>query len=265
MPARKKIACAALSINPENTIFYTGPSLGKGPMPAVFYFALSAEDSLTTDPYNQFVQFLADYPVRIFSLTLPGHENGLPPADALRLWAEEIKRGLDPFESFLAKIDQALQYLLSQNIVIPEKIAAAGLSRGAFIACHAAAKNPEIRSLLGFAPLTDLRLAKEFHDLKDHPLILQYNPLSLTSFLSDRHIRFYIGNRDTRVGTKQTFHFIEKLVESAHEKKIRSAPIEMIVTPSIGHQGHGTSLESFKAGSLWIADQLLQGFDESSL
>ncbi len=263
MPAPKKIPLAALSINLETTVFYTGPHLGKGPMPAVFYFSLSGEDSLTTDPYNQFVQFLTDYPVRVFSLTLPGHENGLPPADALRLWAEDIKRGLDPFDGFLEKVNQTLQYLFSQNIVIPEKVAAAGLSRGAFIACHTAAKNPSIRSLLGFAPLTDLRLAKEFHDLKEHPLVLQYNPLSLAPSLSDRHIRFYIGNRDTRVGTKQTFHFVEKLVESAHEKKIRSAPIEMILTPSIGHQGHGTSLESFKAGALWIADQLLQGFDES--
>ena len=54
--------------------FFVGPSLEKGPLPTLIYFALSAEDSLQCDPFNRPVQFLEGLPLRIFSITLPGHE-----------------------------------------------------------------------------------------------------------------------------------------------------------------------------------------------
>ncbi|MCB1084213.1 MAG: hypothetical protein KDK61_07865, partial [Simkania sp.] len=75
--------------------FFVGPRLEEGPLPTLIYFALSAEDSLERDPFNQPVQFLEGLPLRIFSITLPGHENNLPPEDALNVWEERMKKG-DP-------------------------------------------------------------------------------------------------------------------------------------------------------------------------
>lgn len=255
----KKIECASLFISPKTTLFYTGPSLGKGPLPAIFYFALSGEDSLILDPYNQFVQFLSDFPVRIFSLTLPYHEKPLSPVDALKSWAEDMKNGRDIFQTFLDSIQEGLRYVIDQNIALPDKIAAAGLSRGGFIASHAAAQNPEFRYIVQFAPITDLSISKEFHAIKEHPLVMKYNVEHLAPALADKHMRFYIGNHDQRVGTRNTFEFLEALVKAAVQKKIRTPQIELIVTPSIGQQGHGTSPESFKGGALYLADLLLQG------
>ncbi len=256
----KNIGCTALTLAPELTIFHTGPSFDKGPLPAVFYFALSAEDSLTTDPYNQFVHFIYNPSIRIFSLTLPGHENNLPPNATMRLWAEDIQKGIDPFASFFEKVGLALRYLLLQNIILPEKLGLAGLSRGGFAAAHIASQNPEFRYLALFAPLTDLRIANEFQQLKEHPLVLKYDLQTIAHSLFDRHIRIYIGNRDVRVSTKSAFHWVESLVERAYEKKIRSPQVELLLTPSIGSMGHGTSAEIFKEGALWISDHLLQRF-----
>ncbi|HSW72934.1 MAG TPA: prolyl oligopeptidase family serine peptidase [Chlamydiales bacterium] len=252
----KKILSSALVLSPEITLFHTGPSFAHGPLPSVFYFALSGEDSLDTDPYNQFVQFLADYQIRVFSLTLPGHEEGIPPSQALDLWARDIREGKDPFSPFFDKVEESFRYLVSQNIIEEDKVAVAGLSRGGFMAAHLAARIPAFKHILCFAPLLELNRVKEFHSLKDHPLVANYHLDTVADKLCAHNIRIYIGNRDIRVGTKASFELVEKLVDLAFEKKIRTAPIELILTPSIGHQGHGTPPETFKAGADWIIESL---------
>ena len=47
---------------------YIGPLLHLGAMPAVVYFALSEESSLTLDPFNQPAIHLSNFPMRILSL-----------------------------------------------------------------------------------------------------------------------------------------------------------------------------------------------------
>lgn len=252
----KRNSCSQLSITPEITLYHTGPSLDKGPYPALFYFALSGEDSLCQDPFNQIVQFLSDAPIRIFSLTLPAHEADLPPTNALNVWAEDIRKGVDVIERFTDQALRAVSYVTEQNIV-NDKLSVAGLSRGCFMAAHLAAREPKFRFLLHFAPMTDLMHLKEFHEMAENPT-LQKNQLDhLIDSLYDRHIRIYIGNRDVRVGTKKCYSFVEKLVEKAFQERIRSPQIELILSPSIGHQGHGTGPETFKKGADWIAENLL--------
>ena len=76
-------------------VSYVGPDILDGPLPSLFYFALSEEESLLVDPYNQPVQFLLEKPVRTFSLTIPGHGPDLDPRKAIGIWAEEFKKGND--------------------------------------------------------------------------------------------------------------------------------------------------------------------------
>lgn len=246
-----------LPIRNDFSLCYTGPSANVGPLPALFYFALSAEDSLCLDPFNQPVQFLKGKALRVFSLTLPGHEHSLPATQAIKRWAEDLSQGKNCIASFLDLAQEALQVGIEQNLIDPTKIAVAGLSRGGFIAAHLAAREPRIRHLLGFAPLTQLKRAQEFSSLQTHPLVDSLELLHLTKDLCDRKIRLYIGNQDTRVDTRACFEWVMELVEKAKENKIRSAQIELILTPSIGHQGHGTSPETFQRGSTWIANQIL--------
>lgn len=229
-----KNLCNALTVAPDITLYHTGPALDHGPLPSLFYFALSGPDSLTLDPYNQPVQFLHGQMIRIFSMTLPAHENNLPPADAVKIWNEEMAKGLDPISPFLDSVQLAIDFAIREKFVDPHKMATAGLSRGAFIAAHIAARENRFRFLLGFSPLT--RVGK-----------LDLNHLA--EKLSDRHVRLYIGNCDTRVGTRNCFDFAMALVE---HKKQRTAQVELFISPSIGKEGHGTSPEIFQEGAKWI-------------
>jgi hypothetical protein len=237
-------------------VAYVGPHLSTGPLPALFYFSLSAKDSLLLDPFNQPVVYLSSLPMRIFSITLPGHENGLPPTKALDVWASAFAQGQNPIGDFVAKVKLVIDALLQQGAPIPDKMGVAGLSRGAFVAAHAAAYIPQFRWILGFAPLTKLSPTKEFQEKSSHSFVESLDLVHLTGKLFDRHLRFYIGNLDTRVSTRSCFDFIEKLSETAFANQVRSPAVELIVGPSIGKDGHGTSKAVFHDGAQWIAENL---------
>lgn len=244
------------SPRPNLQIAYTGPHLSFGPLPALFYFALSAQDSLCLDPFNQPAAYLSLLPMRVFSMTLPGHENNLPPTQALNVWAREIARGRNPIATFADQVQHAVEALLSEGVLIPEKMGIAGLSRGAFVAAQVAAKISQFRWILGFAPLIQPAYAKEFQEMVEQPLVQSLALEHLTSALFDRNLRFYIGNLDTRVSTKLCFDFVQKLALKAYENNIRSPQIELMISPSIGRDGHGTSKETFHQGAQWIAQKL---------
>lgn len=252
----KKIA--ALAVTPDLPLFHIGPPLDHGPLPSFFYFALSGPDSLCLDPFNQPVQFLLGLGkmIRIFSMTLPGHEANLPPENAIQLWAEDMSRGINPIGSFLDSVSTAVDFAIRERFVDPEKMGVGGLSRGGFIASHVAARDARFRFLLGFAPLTRLSLLKEFSTMQEHPLVSNLDAVNLSASLADRHSKFYIGNYDTRVGTRDCFDFVMSLVEAANARKIRTPQVECVITPSIGRDGHGTSPEAFQQGALWMAQCL---------
>jgi esterase FrsA len=246
----------AFEVDPDIEAAYIGPPLSSGPLPCLFYFSLSAKDSLGLDPFNQPVVALSSLPLRIFSITLPGHEEGLPPTQALQVWASALGQGDNLVGRFIDRVNRTVSALESRGALICGRLAVAGLSRGAFMATHVAAANPKFRQVLGFAPLTKLLFAKEFQHISHLPPVKSLSLEHQVGNLFDRNLRFYIGNLDTRVGTRHCFDFIEKLAQRAYNHTIRSPKVELIIGPSIGRDGHGTPKEIFEEGARWIARQL---------
>lgn len=248
-----KYPCDAIAISSSLTLYHLGPALEHGPLPSLFYFALSGQDSLTKDPYNQLVALLGRPMMRVFSLTLPGHEEGLPDSLAMKLWAEDMEQhGGKKLQAFFSDMEKAVSFALDEKLIHPEKMAAAGLSRGGFIAAHLAAKDPRFKALALLAPLTRLSLVEEF--TSPSPLIDALDLHLLAKSLASRPTWISIGNRDTRVGTTSSFELLS-LISQAKERGF--APAEMHIHPSIGHKGHGTPPEIFKAAADWIKSQIL--------
>jgi esterase FrsA len=237
-------------------LHYTGPSLSEGKLPAIFYFALSGEASLCKDPYNQPVAMLAEEPLRIFSLTLPYHEDENGFVQAIGNWASAISDNRNIIQEFTESVCRSIDYLVDNGWVDEQHIAAAGLSRGGFMAAHAAAMDARIHTILGYAPLTRLTYAKEFHALQQNPLARSLDLENIVDKLVTRHIRFYIGNHDTRVGTDRCFHFVNAMVDASIKHGLRTVPVELIITSSHGQYGHGTLPHIFRDGVTWLIAQM---------
>lgn len=233
-------------------IHYLGPAKSEGPLPAFFYFALSGQDSLLLDPYNQPIQFLPSDKIRCYSFSLPSHGPKDKPEYALKTWAEEFKKGNDPIAHFLNDASINIQQLIDQQWVDQEKIALAGLSRGAFIASLLATLVKQAKWLLGYAPLTSLATVQEFHSLNLLEISEKYSLLRLAHEFIDRKVNFFMGNRDEKVSTDRCFQFVRSVADHAYQAGIRSPSIELNLRPSIGYLGHGTSKETFKEGAEWV-------------
>lgn len=217
---------------------YAGPPLSEGPLPAVVYFALTAEQSLELDPFNQFVANMVTLPnpsVRVFSVTLPFHTEDLVASEAVfHTWASVYDAGGDVVSAFTRKTCAALDHLLHTGYISGSKLFIAGLSRGAMLAAHVAAARDDIGACLGFAPLTVLSDLPEFAHL-DAPRAL--DKMQQASLLGDHianglvhvPVRLYMGNFDQRVGTRNAFEMAHRLAEMAAANGIRSPPHEFIM------------------------------------
>ncbi len=236
----------------ENAFLHViGPPLDRGPLPGLFYFALSGRDSLLQDPYNQCLQQLPLEQMRCFSLTLPGHEDSSKYITGIAHWAACFAAGKDLLGEFTALAMTALDHLERLKI-LAQKIAVAGLSRGAFIASHLAAKDKRVCGLLGFAPLTRLDKSPDFLELNSSLHLADLDLINIVAQLARLPVKFFIGNRDLRVGTRHCFDFIDSLANAAYLQGLRSPPVELSIYPSVGYQGHGTPPEIFTAGANWI-------------
>lgn len=219
---------------------YTGAPLIKGQLPAVLYFALTAEQSLELDPYNQFVSYLLQQNdnLRVFSVTLPFHSNDMRENEqAFTKWASLYEEGGDVVAFFVRKVADTLDMLVRQGIVHPDAVFVAGLSRGGLLASHLAIRYPQIRAVLGFAPVTVLSELPEFRDDAIASLSAK-EKIARASLLTDKcvdalaqvPVRFYMGNFDTRVGTRNAFELTHALAERAVlAKGVRSPPHEFIM------------------------------------
>lgn len=234
----------------ELDIQFIGPPLSEGPLPTVIYFSLCATESLGLDPFNQPALVLARAGCRVFSITLPGHGPHFDKFKAMEYWANH----LDELYEFIQKSKEFIDHILLQPWVIAESIASMGLSRGGFIATHLAA-HPNISAVMGFAPVTAL---KALDEIKDHPIAEKLSLDSLFHFLKDKKIRYYIGNRDIRVGTDAAFNFVFKLADFSYNERVRSPTVELFITPSTGQYGHGTLPHIFEEGALWLKKQIVK-------
>lgn len=257
------MSCEHLLSNNGYPIFFKGSPLSQGPLPAFFYFALAGDESLELSPYNHPILHLIDTPLRIFSFTLPFHGEGHNKFHAMEHWIRHLHAKESFLDNFLASTIQAIQWLIDSRIVDPLHIAVGGISRGGFIAAHIAARHPLIHTVLAFAPLTELKTLAEYQPFaSDLIFSKRLDQLSLESIIDSllhvRSLRFYIGNRDMRVSTDAAFHFIRKLADATHDKRIRNHHCELFITSSIGHKGHGTAPETFEEGAAWIKKQLLK-------
>lgn len=225
------------------------------PLPAFIYFALNGKDTLNLDPYNQPIQALANKNIRCYSWDLPFHLENKDPSYSLKQWNESFEKGIDFITPFLDEMEENIEKLIASHAIKKNAICLAGLSRGGFMAFHLAKRLPYVKHVLAYAPLTNLHSFQGEANFSQS-IFDQWNVIESTEDLLHKKIRIYIGNLDERVGTDHSYDLIRTLTKTAHTQRMRHYDYELIISPSIGHKGHGTSQEVFFQGAEWAANML---------
>jgi dienelactone hydrolase len=116
------------------------------PAPVLFLFAADVERTLTDSAYNRVATLLAERGFVCVSLDAPCHgkDNKENAANPLATWRTRIEKGDDLVGGFNAKCTQVLDYLVAEHYADPARVAAAGISRGGFLAVHWAAAEPRV-------------------------------------------------------------------------------------------------------------------------
>lgn len=229
----------------ELEVYFSGDPLEKGVQPALFYFALSAKKSLTLDPFNSPLQFI-EKNTRVFSITLPMHEDQEEFVDPMSSWIDKLKSN-DPFlDTFLQQAHLVIENLEKQGVIAYPSTGLSGLSRGGYIALQLARRLP-IDHIVAFAPFLD------FKDIAQasHPSFSQYNLLEKIDEFANKKIQIYIGNQDTRVNTDASYQFIKQAAALSSP-----GSFELFIRNSIGHKGHGTPQEAFQQGTVWLENKI---------
>lgn len=250
-----KIECTQLKGREGLTIYQVEKdALHSSPSPLLIYFSIGGEESLVLDPFNQPIAFLHDTPIQTISFDLPGHGPGYDKMQAMRYWADKVRSGEPIIGAFIEKVRHNIDWLIEEGIADPNRIGVAGLSRGGFVATHLASIDPRIQTILGFAPVTSLSRLREFQDIDIDPSL---DLLNLCQSLTDKSLAFFIGNHDRAVDTKTCSDFTLSLAKAQFDSGVRNPNVELTISASQGHRGHGTMPEVFEAGAAWIRKRLL--------
>ncbi len=221
----------------DGTAFALLPPHDGGRAATLLLFAIADTDSLATEPYCRLGRLLHARGWNVVSLDLPCHgadRRKGEPAELLG-WAARILRGEDIVAAFRRRVDAVVDHLVATGLADPSRMAAAGTSRGGFMAFHAAAGNPRIRAVAAFSPVTDLAALSEFAVLQNNPLVRRLALVQAADTLFGRTAWITIGDADERVGTDKAVAFANALT-AANKARGLEGGITLRVLSTPGHQ-----------------------------
>lgn len=212
------------------------PPQAGAPAPTLLLFASTGQDTLSVEPYFLVGRLLNAQGWNVVSMDLPCHgaDRRAGEPEQLAGWAARISNGEDIVAAFQTRVNDVIAHMVSAGIADPARIAAAGTSRGGFLAFHAAAGNQLIRAVAAFAPVTDLLALSEFAGREQNPLAQRLSLVNYVEALSDRSSWITIGNADTRVDTDKAVAFFRELERNSHARSLYcNVTLRMLPVP--GH------------------------------
>lgn len=237
------------------------PIQAGGPAPTLLLFAMAGTDTLTTEPYCRVGRLLHAQGWNVVSLDLPCHGADRRSGESPELagWAVRVAAGEDIVTAFRERVKDVVEYLVATGLADSARIAAAGTSRGGFMAFHAAAGNPCIRAVAAFSPVTDLLALSEFAGQEANPLPKQLALANAADMLADRPAWITIGDADERVGTDKAVNFAEVLKKAALARQL-TPDITLHVRPT---PAHASLPEWHDEAAAWLVDVFSNGNSSS--
>jgi dienelactone hydrolase len=230
---------------------------GAVPAPTLVILAASIEVSLGNADYNRIGTILNKHGFLCVALDVPchGEDRQASEPEGLAGWRFRLEHGDNWLPRFTKNASAVLDYLIQHRYTDAERVAACGTSRGGFIALHFAAAEPRIKSVVAFAPVTDLLALTEFKGMNKHAATRSLALAHFADKLVGRALWVCIGNHDDRVGTDLTIALC-RAVTAADVAKGKPADVELHVMPTLGHTIHQTAHEEAAA---WVLKHVEKG------
>ena len=228
------------------------------PAPTIFILAGTIKDTLEQPYYRQCGNELAKLGYVVVSADLPCHGDQMREGEPAGLsgWSHRIRNGEDIVTESNTRLSSVLDDLISTGVTDPERVAAAGTSRGGFLAIHFAAHDRRVRAAAGFAPVTDLAALREFRTSGKHPFVQKLSLKNQAEKLAGRPVWLVIGDRDERVGTQHAIDLASRLSDVANARDIASnVELHVLSEP----HGHTTPAGSASLAAAWVHRQLGAG------
>lgn len=207
------------------------------PAPTLVVLALDLERMAQQPVYSEIGKRLAQQGWLTATLDPPCHGEDLRDDEPAELagWAARLTRGENFIEPFVARARAVLDELVARGWTDPARVAAAGTSRGGFLALQLAAAEPRVQAVVGFAPVTELGALREFQGLPaDATAALDVGRLAPP--LARRAVWLTIGNHDERVSTAACIRAAQAVASAAVAEGSATPPrVWLEVQPSAGH------------------------------
>jgi esterase FrsA len=255
-----KVVEATMLRTPAGVAFALVGSKGPRPAPLLVILGGEARQTAEGETTNRVGSLLLGHGVLSASLDIPGygadHRDGEPPG--LRGWRARLDRREDLLSGFKARLGAMLDFLVAEGYADAGRLAVAGVSRGGFVALHAAAADARLGRVVAFAPVTDLLALSEFRGMTDPDPARALDVMRLAETLAKRPVLVSIGHSDERVGSRHAIDFGLRLMELSPlamgpmSHFWSSDEVKLVVTLSQGAGGHSSYQTAHDEAAEWL-------------
>lgn len=174
---------------------------------------------------------------RCVGIDLPDHgKQASREVTGVHAWAQRCIEGDNFVAEFNERMKQVVDHLIAEGLTDPERIVAAGTSRGGFLAIHYAAFDPRVAGVVAYAPATDLSVVHKYFDVaRDAPMVDQLSVFHQAPNLVGRPMLIFVGDRDDGVATDTAIRFARELSAAAVEADVPSGVELHVISEPRGH------------------------------
>lgn len=231
------------------------PAKPEKPVPTLFIFGGSIEETLNSAYFRQSGNQLAKLGYLCVGVDLPGHGTDTRAGEpaGIDAWRARCEKGEDFVAQATERFRAVLDELIDLKLTDPERVGACGTSRGGFMAVQFAAADERVKCVAAFAPVTDLMSLREFHSLQRRELADRLSLKPQAEKLAGRPVWLIIGDVDDRVSSDEAIVFC-RAVTAASRKQNKVSRVDLLVVSE--PQGHTTPAGAAELAAGWLDRQL---------
>jgi hypothetical protein len=200
-------------------------------------FSTTAEASLSLKPHAVLPAAFAACGHRAISIDLPNHGSRIDEYGSdIDGWRNAFVAGDDRFALLVEEASAVIDHCIEMGYARPGRIAAAGTSRGGYMALRLFAADKRIAACAALSVVTDWRSLAEFSADVDREDVANLRLSCFAEAMVGRPVFLAIANHDLRVSTQSCCQFYLSLVEANRRAAFDESLVEFHCTTGEGHR-----------------------------